>query len=64
MTTARHARRRRRRYHQALAHEQRRHRAQARVAPAHRSDDLYAKGIAWTAIVVLVLVALALAASL
>jgi hypothetical protein len=64
MTPSRHARRRRRRYYRALAHEQRAHRPQARVAPAHRADDLYAKGIAWAAIVVLVLVALTLAATL
>ena len=64
MATARHSPRRRRRYHQALIHEQRRHRAQARVEPVHRVDDLYAKGIAWTAIVVFVLVAIALTASL
>lgn len=64
MKRAEHARRRRRRYHQARVCEQQRRRARARVEPVHRVDDLYAKGIAWTAIVVLVLVALALAASL
>ena len=62
--TARHSRRRRRRYHEALIHEQRRQRAKARVEPVRRVDHLYAKGMAWTAIVVLVLVAIALAASL
>jgi hypothetical protein len=32
--------------------------------PAHRVDNGHAKGVAWTAIVVLVLVAIVLAASL
>lgn len=64
MKTAEHARRRRRRYHQALAHEQRRHSARARVEPVHRADNVYATGIAWTAFVVLVLVAIVVAASL
>ena len=66
MTTSRQARRRRRRHYQTLAHQHQhqRHRAQARVEPVHRVDDLYAKGVGWTAIVVLVLVAIVLAASL
>jgi hypothetical protein len=64
MTRARHARRRRRRYYEALAHEHRRNRAQARVEPVDRVDDLYAKSVAWTAFAVLVLVAIVLAAIL
>ena len=64
MTSAERARRRRRRYHQALVNEHRRHAAQARVEPVHRVDELYAKGIAGAAIVVLVIVAIALAASI
>ena len=64
MTTARQARRRRRRYYQALAQGQRRHGTQSRAEPVHRVDDLYAKGIAWVAIVVLMIAAIALAASL
>ena len=64
MTTSRHARRRRRRYYRSLAHEQGRHRAPARAEPVHRTDPLYATSIAWVAIVVLVLVALAFVATL
>ena len=64
MTTSRQARRRRRRHYQTLAHQHQRHRAQARVEPVHRVDDLYAKGVGLTAIVLLVLVAIVLAASL
>jgi hypothetical protein len=64
MTTSRQARHRRRRRYQALAHERRRHRAQARVEPVYRDDLPYAKGVAWAALVVLVLVAIVLAAAL
>ena len=63
MTSAERARRRRRRYHRALVDEHRRNAARARVEPAHRVDEPYAQVIAWTAIIVLVLVAIVLAAS-
>jgi hypothetical protein len=64
MTTSRRARRRRRRYYQSLAHEHRPTRAQARVEPIYRVDDLFAKGVACAAIVGLVLVAIVLATTL
>jgi hypothetical protein len=64
MTTSRQARRRRRRYYQTLASEHQRNRVQARVEPVHGVDDLYAKRVAWMAIVVFVLVAIVLAATL
>jgi hypothetical protein len=64
MTTSRQARRRRRRYYQTLASEHQRNRVQARVEPVHRVDHLNAKRVASTAIVVLVIVAIVLAATL